>query len=149
MPNLETYKREDAIPDAEKADMSVSPVTAEEMVAAMAALNETGKEPAAEQKAKDEQAIENLRQTLSGVPETPGPIHDGGGGDDELEPIILHEGSVSYSPCEICHGTGRKWFILNCPGCGGKGSIPEGKMEWSEKVVGLRPKSENPDHLNI
>ncbi|MEK7463842.1 MAG: hypothetical protein AAB610_01835 [Patescibacteria group bacterium] len=149
MPNLETYKPEDEMmPDAEKADMSVSPVTAEEMAAAMAALNETNKDPVVEQKVKDKQAIENLRQTLSGVPETPEPNH----GDDEgpeLEPIIMHEAETTFTQCEVCHGTGRKWLILNCPGCGGMGSVPEHKPEFNEKIVGWRPKSDDPDHLNI
>ncbi len=156
------------IPDAERADMALSPVRKEEMEAALKQMQEAVKEghgvnesvesneskleailvDQKETEARIKELLAQLKAEVSNVPkeqmkEVPPepPVEDGSGdgGNEKMEPIIMREANIKYETCRNCKGKGRVLFrILTCPKCGGSGKAPALKQNWSNKIVGYR-----------
>lgn len=162
-------KKYDNIPDEERVDLASSPVSKEEMAAALKDMQEAvvESEPVAESvENKDQERIRELQEQLGLIQsdedvgdkgEAPprGPYdHDGNGDDGEggdgggegghgngdLEPIISREMSYKSKRCEACGGSGKKWFILNCQVCRGKGTVPAHDPIWKERIIGWKEK---------
>ncbi len=127
------------IPPAEQIpDMADSPVTAEEMKAAVEAL---------EQEDTTEGSLEEVRNNLENPPNPPEDNNGGGGGGDGAfsfsgrgEPISSPIGNstefhTQFGPCEACAGTGAKWFVFKCGACKGTGRVPISHSSRQKPVV--------------
>lgn len=185
-PRRQLESEQEGIPATELTDMETSPVTAEEMRAEKAAMQEAladTNEPETEslvdmkarQEQEDQERLKDLRSELglkseeeikadeerihkimmdaisgdgSKGPENPEDAAraekepdqnpperppEGDGDDEDAERNEHHESESShrsetetkYKMCERCGGTGRRWFIFNCPVCRGTGRIVE------------------------
>jgi hypothetical protein len=88
---------------------------------------ETPKEPLPlEVEGEKTTEVQRLREELVKMYEKEelGPQEQGGKTDDDAERLHFAEGYTEFKRCEVCGSKGRRYFVLKCPACGGRGSIP-------------------------
>ena len=114
------------IPEQEKSIDSVSKELISKETETPVSLESLRKE----REQRDNLEIERVRTELKeDIPDfIPPPEVEGGedGGGNKNEGISIHNSVeiklTQYRVCELCKGSGKKWFILKCPRCKGLGS---------------------------
>lgn len=99
----------------------------EEVAEALRMIDEPAFGEGKEEKAiRDGERIDQLKKELDNIPpdeEDPKVGYGGGGGGGKGGLW----GETKYRQCEVCHGTRKKWFFLNCPNCRGTGTVPKSR----------------------
>lgn len=83
-----------------------------------------------------ESGNETIPETIEKVSETGKQystgVYEGGGlhvlnGVVISSPVASHEEKVQYGPCEVCKGSGKRFFFFKCRQCGGTGRVKVSK----------------------
>ncbi len=88
-------------------------------------------------KESDDERIRELKEDLRTTDQNGG---NRNGGNIEFQSIpagsskeksgggMTHESKTEFKICEVCHGSGRKWFIFNCGVCHGTGRVKSAEI---------------------
>jgi hypothetical protein len=176
--NIKEPNVHQSIPDQEQADMTLSPVSQEEMDAELHNMREAAKEgltttypedipltpePTNEsQPATSEGDLERIEEIKMELKQQQPQLQEqmkaavppnkveGSGGDDEPEPVIVQEGKadIQREVCPKCGGKGTKWLVFACGRCHGYGSIAVSET-WNWKEKALKPRKTAPHFDNL
>lgn len=122
------------MPDIERADIATSPVTEKEMREAREAIEaETfaGEKNNNNEGVLDKEAtdigtddagkIRKILDELNNIP--PGMDVPQGEKDPGMPRRMVTGARATYRRCEVCNGSGKKYWFFNCENCGGRGTI--------------------------